>query len=85
MKRFFKSPFKIPVLFLFLAGICMGVFAPLAEAVPAMPGVHTHTQSDGSVVNYQVIGDEFLSYIIDNDGDLMDFGDPVVISTRRKK
>ena len=74
MKKFLKSAFKITILFLFLAGTC-GIFTPSAEGVPAMPGVWTHVQSDGSVIHYQVRGDEFLNYMIDPDGNLVAFGD----------
>ena len=46
-----------------------------AEGVPAMPGVRMHVQSGGGVVSYQAVGDEFLSYLIDDDGELLAFGD----------
>ena len=46
----------------------------IAEGVPAMPGVRMHVQSDGGVVSYQVIGDEFLNYMVDVNGDLLAFG-----------
>ena len=74
MKKIFNSTFKIAVIFFLLAGICAGVFAPFAEAVPAAPGVHTHEQQDGTIVHFQLHGDEFLSYMTDEDGDLVAFG-----------
>ena len=49
-----------------------------AFAVPAKQGIMTRTQSDGSVISYEVIGDEFSHYTLvdgiytvleDNDGD----------------
>ena len=46
-----------------------------AEGVPAMPGVRSHVQDSGDTVSYQVIGDEFLNYIIDQNGDLLAFSD----------
>gem|GEM_PF-3417047 len=49
-------------------------YAPIAEGVPAMPGEFTHVQSDGVVVQYQVHGDEFLSYMTDSNGNLVAFG-----------
>ena len=57
--------------------ILTGVFsgAIIAEGVPARPGIRTHLQKDGSVVSYQVIGDEFLNYIIDTNGNLLAFGE----------
>ena len=70
MKIIFKSQLKTAVLFLFLAGFC----ELLAEAVPAMPGVFTHVQQDGAVVSYQLHGDEFLSYMTNEGGDLVAFG-----------
>ena len=39
------------------------VFAS-AMAVPAKPGVMTHTQSDGTVVTYEIFGDEYNNYIV---------------------
>ena len=63
--------------FVAFAIIFAGVFndAIIAEGVPAMPGVRTHMQKDGSVVSYQVLGDEFLNYMIDTNGNLLAFGD----------
>ena len=49
-----------------------------AFAIPARPGISTRTQSDGSVVSFEVIGDEFSNYTLvdgiytvleDSDGD----------------
>ncbi|MCL1876364.1 MAG: putative Ig domain-containing protein, partial [Synergistaceae bacterium] len=55
--------------------LLIGANAPIAEGVPVMPGVHTHEQSDGGIVSYQVIGDEYLSFMIDSNGKLVAFGD----------
>ncbi|MBO5805413.1 MAG: M6 family metalloprotease domain-containing protein [Tidjanibacter sp.] len=38
--------------------------AILAMATPAFPGKITHVQSDGSVVTFQVMGDEFNNHIV---------------------
>gem|GEM_PF-6286064 len=63
--------------FIAFAIIFAGVFngAIIAEGVPAMPGVRTHMQNNGSVVSYQVVGDEFLNYMVDANGNLLAFGD----------
>ena len=74
MKKFLNSTLKTAVFFIFLVAIC-NAFAPLAEGVPARPGVITHVQSDGSVVSYQILGDEFFNYMISPSGDLLAFGD----------
>ena len=39
------------------------VFAS-ALAVPAKPGIMTHKQSDGTVITYEVFGDEYNNYIV---------------------
>lgn len=35
-----------------------------ALAIPAKPGVMKHTQSDGTVVTYEIFGDEYNNYIV---------------------
>lgn len=40
----------------------------IANAVPASPEVFYHTQPDGSVVAYRMVGDEYFSYIATTDG-----------------
>lgn len=35
-----------------------------AFAIPAKPGIHTRTQSDGSIVTYEVFGDEYHHYTL---------------------
>ena len=35
-----------------------------ALAVPAKPGVMTHKQSDGTIVTYEIFGDEYNNYIV---------------------
>ena len=61
------------VLSFFLTSVLF-VYTSLSEAVPAMPGVRTHVQQDGSLIHYQVHGDEFLTYSTNQDGDLVAFG-----------
>jgi len=73
--KFFRHAFNAAILFLFLPGVCLSIFALPAEGVPAAPGVWTHTQSDGRVVSYQVRGDEFLNYLVDPNGNLLAFGE----------
>ena len=60
--------------FLLLIG-AFSVLIPTAEGVPLMPGVRTHIQSEGGTVSYQAVGDEYLNYMIDTDGNLLAFGD----------
>ncbi len=40
------------------------ITAASAFAIPAKPGVHTRTQSDGSVVRFERFGDEFSHYTL---------------------
>jgi M6 family metalloprotease-like protein len=63
------------LLVLFVGGALVNAYAPLAEAVPAMPGIRNHVQSSGRIVYYQVFGDEFLNYMADSNGDLLAFGE----------
>ncbi len=42
--------------------------AIVASAVPAKPGWHTYTQSDGKTVTYQVVGDEWAHAAVTRDG-----------------
>ncbi|MDR1481819.1 MAG: hypothetical protein LBI74_04250, partial [Synergistaceae bacterium] len=63
------------LLVLFLTGSFVNAYAPVAEGVPAMPGVRTHAQKNGNVVHYRVVGDEFLNYMIDAEGNLLTFGE----------
>ncbi|MDR1482090.1 MAG: hypothetical protein LBI74_05630, partial [Synergistaceae bacterium] len=63
------------LLVLFLAGSFVNAYAPVAEGVSAMPGVRAHVQKDGNVVHYRVVGDEFLNYMIDSEGNLLAFGE----------
>ena len=64
--------FVLIIIFIFLAGI-FSVHAPTAEGVPAAPIVNTYTQSDGRVVFWRTVGDEFFNYSIDANGDLVVF------------
>jgi hypothetical protein len=57
---------------------CVGMFsvnAPKAEGVPAAPVVVTYELSNGRVVFFRPMGDEFFNYTIDANGDLVTFGD----------
>ena len=42
--------------------------AMVATAIPAKPGWHTYTQSDGKTITYQVVGDEWAHAALTRDG-----------------
>ena len=42
-----------------------------AAAVPARRGIRTVTQPDGTTIEVQVVGDEFLHYMITPDGSVV--------------
>ena len=74
MKHTRKSRlFVLIIIFVFLTGI-FSTYTPKAESVPAAPIVLTHVLSDGKVVFYRLMGDEFLGFSIDANGDLVAFG-----------
>lgn len=49
--------------------------AMVATAIPAKPGWHTFTQSDGKTVTYQVVGDEWAHAALTRDGLMITRGD----------
>ncbi|GHV26695.1 hypothetical protein FACS1894167_00450 [Synergistales bacterium] len=67
--------------FLMLAALLLPLFSfglgfgsGRADAVPAYPEMLKHTQSDGKAVNFYIKGDEFLSWMTDEYGNLAAFG-----------
>ena len=52
-------------LFILMFCLCMGL---IAQAVPAKPGWHTVTQSDGSTLQVQAAGNAFNNALLTRDG-----------------
>ena len=73
MKHFKNLRFLTDFIALVLFLAAFGIYAPSADGEPAMPGVHAHVQKDGTVVYYQLHGDEFLSWMTDANGELVVF------------
>ena len=53
------------ILFLLLLCLCGGL---IAQAVPARPGWHTISQSDGTTLQVQTVGNAFNNAILTRDG-----------------
>lgn len=53
------------ILFVFSMMLCQAL---AALAVPARPGWHTITQSDGSTLKLQVVGNAFDNAVVTSDG-----------------
>lgn len=51
--------------------LILGVSGFTASAVPAMPGIRTIVQPDGSTISIRVIGDEFVRFTLTEDGLLL--------------
>ena len=51
--------------------ITLTLLAQLLVAAPAFQGKRTFTQPDGTVVNYQNRGDEYLHYAESDDGEIL--------------
>ncbi len=52
---------------IFLSALAVIGFSTMSYAVPAMPGVHTFTQPDGSTVTVRLVGDERSHYYLSED------------------
>lgn len=55
---------------IFLSSVC-ALSALAASAVPAMPGLITMTQADGTEIEVQLVGDEYSHYYLSEDGYLL--------------
>lgn len=68
---FEKNPYlaKLKTIYLFMKRITLLIYlttltVATALAVPAKPGKMQHTQSDGTVVTFEVVGDEFNNHLL---------------------
>ncbi|MBR6282776.1 MAG: M6 family metalloprotease domain-containing protein, partial [Muribaculaceae bacterium] len=68
--HYFSPPLKRVSLFLLL-----GLFFVMGHAVPAKPGFTSVTQSDGTTIQVQTVGDEFHHNFVTTDGLTIAFGD----------